>query len=160
MAQDYGTSGGRIPRKTIYMRETAAYIRPTTLAEVATLLGTGTKFGRFDDKTKKNSLKKATVRDVDDGNIFVGEWIGSVEGQLLNTTDANADDFETNFEGKCLDVILDDEVNKEIKVFKNITIYGEEDEVDGDKDVLLLAGTKKASTKALIRDRFSYAAFI
>ena len=160
MAQDFGTAGGPMPRRTLHLRATAAYTRPTTLAEVATLIGTGTKFGRFDDKTKKNSVKKGAVRELDDGTQYVQEYVGSVEGSLLNSTPANVDDFNTNFDNQYVDTILDDEVNKEIIVYKNFIVHGEEDEVDGDKNVLLISGSIKAASKAAIRDRFSYAAFI
>ena len=105
-------------------------------------------------------MKKGAVRDLDDGTQFVQEYIGSVEGSLLNAIPANVDDFITNFDNQHVDAILDDDVNKEITVYKDFIVHGEEDEVDGDKNVLLISGTKKNASKAAIRDRFSYSAFV
>ena len=160
MAQTFGVTGGVMHRRDLYIRATAAYTRPTTLAEVATLLGTATKYGRFEDKTKKHSVKKSAVLEVDDGSQYVQEYIMSFEGSLMNASPANIADFDSTFDNVAVDIILDDTDNDEIKVYKNFLIHGEEEETDGDKTLLLLSGTKKASAKATLIDSFSYAAFI
>ena len=160
MAQVVGSTGAGTPRKDFYIRLTAAYTRPTDLAGVATLLATAVKMGLFDDKTKKNSIKKDQVRPLCDASEFVQLFGSNVEGDLANCTDANVDDFNSTYDNVSCDVILDDTVKKQIKVYKAHRIHGEEDEIDGDKEVLRITGTSKASTKAALLDRFSYAAFI
>jgi hypothetical protein len=159
MAQDFGTSGGPKPRRTAYFRATASYTRATDLAGVIALKATGTKYGHFIDKTKKNSIKKGDVVELDDATPYVQEWIGGFEGSLMNATPANVDDFDATFENVKSDVILDDEVQKTIKVYKGVRLHGEEDEVDGDKNVLNISGSNKASLKSALRDTFSYASF-
>jgi len=160
MAQIVGLTGAAKPRKDLYLRATAAYVRPTTLAEVATLLGTAIELGKFEDKTKKNSIKKGDTKNIDDGSVYVQEYISSIEGTLLNATPANVDDFNSTYDNVYVDVILDDPANQIIKVYNNLIVHGEEDEVDGDANVLLISGTKKSPAKATLRDTFDYSAFV
>ncbi len=158
MSQAVGILGGRTPRCNFYLRAQAAYTRPTDLAGVTTLLGTGTQLGKFEDTSKTNSVKKGVTVLLDDGKPHVTEWLARVAGALRNTTAANVDDFNTNFDNVDCDLILDDTVNKIIKVYKNIKIMGEEEEIDGDKEVLLISGEARGS-KANLLDRFDYSAF-
>ena len=108
MAQTVGSTGAGTPRKNFYIRLTAAYTRPTDLAGVATLLGTAAKMGLFDDKTKKNVVNLNQTRPLCDASEYVQLYGSNVEGDLANCTDDNVDDFNTTYDNKVCDVILDD----------------------------------------------------
>ncbi len=159
MAQAFGTGGAGIKRRTVYIREGDAYTRPSTLGAVDTLRNSGTKFGKFDDKSIKWNFDDGNKRPLNDGTDLVQDWVGKFEAALANFTPENVENFETEFDNEECDIILDDPVAKDMVVIKATVIHGRDEETSGDKGVYHIYGEKRVNAKSSFRDRFSYASF-
>lgn len=160
MAQSKGDVGAGKYRRRLYIRKTASYTRPTSLATLASLLGTADEMGIFDDKTIKWGFDDGDIRPLNDASDYVQEHIGRLDASLANFIPGNVDDFETEYDNVNVDVFLDDPDRKDFVALLDFRIHGKDDETSGDKGAYLIWGKKKVKVKSSFKDRFDYSAFI
>lgn len=159
MPYTYGDTGLIKRRYNTYIRLTAAYTSPGTLAEIATLLGTGTQIGKLEDKSLKINIKSNEAVELNDGTKKITEYIGTVEARDLNHLPANIDTIIDEFDNRYCDFIFDDPVNKILKVVKNCILEVEEEDISGDKSSLILRTEKKVPAKEEFRETTDYSTF-
>lgn len=158
MAQEVGIQGASSVFYNVYVREQASYTRPVDLTEIATLQGTGSQTGVIEKDSIIPLIEPGETVMVQNGgknSEFVKDFNCSIELKNINGSEANIDDFITSYEGKRIDVILDDPVAKRMYVITNIL-----PKVTEEVTILTLAAAEVVQNKSQFRDRFSYADFV
>lgn len=160
MAYTYGDAGIKKYRYNAYIRTAAEYTPPTTVAEVTTLLGTGTKIGKLEDKSLKVNVKPNEKIDLNDGSKKVLDYIGTVEMTDLNNVPANINEITSTYDNTYVDIICDDPVSKRFEIVKNVCLDVEENTISGDKSSVILKAEKTVEDKDSFREWCDYSAFV
>ena len=165
MAQTVGKAGAGSIFYGVYFRQTAAYVRPTTLALITAELALADQIGYVEkdsliSKIEANDLVEAQRQG--DCVEVPQDYTGTLEFTCINGTEANIDDVldqidTINAANKNIDVILYDPVAERFQIIKDVpAIFGEE---TGSKAVFKMRVKKIVSNPSGFRDRFSFTGF-
>jgi hypothetical protein len=163
MATDYTKSkvGIKKSRIRLYLRPTAAYTAPTSLAERTALLATAKEVGELDDKTLKLEVAPNETRALNDGQNHVLDFKGTLDATDPNMTPANAAHVEATWDNQDVDAILDDEANKILRVVKDINLQVTETVLSGDVSTMKYHNEKiNLNSKSEYREVTDYSAFV
>ena len=158
-----GKTGIKKRRFTLYVREQAAYTRPTGGGTFATLLvtfnngTTGTEIGELEDATLKATCKKNEEIPLNDGTKKALDFIGNIEAKHVNITQANITEIAATYDNKDIDVMMHDESNDQCLIVLNFTAHFDEEWLSGGVSSQLFNGEKYVSAKSDFRDFFDVA---
>jgi hypothetical protein len=152
MPYNYGLSGINKYRFDVYIRTQAPYTAPASESDLTTLLGTGTKIGKLEDKSVELNLEPNDQVDLNDGTKKTLDWMGSVTLKDMNVSEANISELTGTYDGVDADVLLYDSNNNLLIAVKDFTAQIQESWKSGDLSALTITGEKKVSQKDQFRE--------
>lgn len=152
MAYTYGLSGINKYRFDVYIRSQASYTAPSSEPDLTTLLGTGTKIGKLEDKSVELNLEPNDQVELNDGSKKTLDWMGTVTLKDMNVSEANVSELNSSYDGVDVDVLLYDSNNNMLIAVKDFTAEIKENWKSGDLSALTVSGEKKVSNKDQFRE--------
>lgn len=140
----------------IMHRAPAAFTVPADAAAFATFLGTMTDLGICEDKTISVSFEENETVDLDDGTQKKVDFIGKVEGTLLQSETADYTAYEA-IENVEQDLLIYDESNEQCIFIPNALIFFAESVNSGDVERVPFSYQKTVAAKSDFRTRFDEA---
>ena len=152
MAYTYGLGGINKYRFDVYIRAQASYTAPSSDSDVTTLIGTGTKIGKLEDKSVELNLEPNDQVELNDGSKKTLDWMGSITLKDMNVSEDNISELTSSYDGVDVDVILYDSNNNLIIAVKDFTAQIQENWKSGDLSALTIKGEKKVNAKDVFRE--------
>ena len=165
MSQTVGKIGATSIFYGVYFRQTATYVRPTTLALITAELDLADQMGYVEKDSLISKIEAGDLVEAQRQGDCVEvpqDYTGTFEFTCINGTEANIDDVldqisTINAANKNIDVILYDPTSERFQIIKDVPpIFGEE---TGSKSVFTMRVKKIIADPANFRDRFSFAGF-
>ena len=160
MTQVVGKTGATSIFYGVYLRVAAEYTRPTDLAGVETLLGTGEEVGYHEKDSIISKVEpNDTVEAQKAGSVVEvpQDYVGTFEAKNINGSEANLQSAYDTYLGKDVDIILYDPKSERMQVILDVpAIFTEE---TGSKASLAIRVKKIINDPASFRDRFSFSDF-
>jgi hypothetical protein len=160
MAITVGKEGAGSIFYGVYIREKAAYTRPTTLAEITTLLATADEVGYHEKDSIVSKIDpNTTVEAQREGSVVevVQDYVGTFEAKNINGSEENIQACVDGFIGKDVDIFLNDPHSGRFQAILDVpAILSEE---TAGKASMSIKVKKIVNVPSQFRDRFSYKAF-